>query len=60
MYHVCAWCPKRPEEVIRFPGTGITVSCHVGSGNRTWVLGKSCQYSLTAEPSFQVPAVSNV
>lgn len=38
MYHVCAWCPKRPEEVIRFPGTGITVSCHVGSGNRTRVL----------------------
>lgn len=23
VYHVHAWCPQRPEEVIRFPGTEV-------------------------------------
>ena len=26
VYHMHAWCPQRPEEGIRFPGTGVTGS----------------------------------
>lgn len=32
----------------------MTVRCHVGSGNLTWILWKSGQYS-SAEPSLQPP-----
>lgn len=27
VYHVCVWCWERPEESIRFPGTGVIWSC---------------------------------
>lgn len=30
VYYVCAWCQKRPEEGIGFPGTEITDSCELG------------------------------
>jgi hypothetical protein len=25
--HTCAWCPRRSEEGIVSPGTGVTASC---------------------------------
>lgn len=38
LYYLCAWCPKRPEEGVRFPGTGVhvvqvVVGHQVGAGN---------------------------
>lgn len=35
-----AWCPQRPEKDARSPDTAVTVvvSCHVDTGNKTWVL----------------------
>ena len=27
VYQVCAWCPQRPEEGIRSPGTGVKGGC---------------------------------
>ena len=23
VHHLCAWCPKKPEEGIRCPGNGV-------------------------------------
>jgi hypothetical protein len=39
-YHMHAWCRERLEESFISPGTAVTevVSCHVGAGNRIWVL----------------------
>jgi hypothetical protein len=40
VHHVNAWCPRRSEEGVRFPGTQVTdgVSHHVGAG-RLYCLG---------------------
>jgi hypothetical protein len=27
VYHMCAWCPRRSKECIRFQGNGVTASC---------------------------------
>lgn len=32
LYHMCAWCPRKPKERIRFPETGVIDSCRVGTG----------------------------
>ena len=45
-HHVCAWYPRRPEESDRYPKIGVTVNCHVGAENQTFVLWKSSQCSL--------------
>jgi hypothetical protein len=40
------WCPKKPEEDIRCPGTGvINRSCSADAGNRIWVLRTNSQCS---------------
>ena len=46
-YHMCVWCPQRPEEGIRPPGAGVSVVSPVGAGseNQTQVLCKSSQCS---------------
>lgn len=33
VYHVCTWCPWKPEGSIESPRTGITAGCesHVGA-----------------------------
>ena len=37
---MCVWCPRRPEEGVRSPGTEVTVvNCHVDAGNRTGFSG---------------------
>lgn len=36
VHHICAWFPRRSEEGVGSPGTGVTVvmgSVHVGIGN---------------------------
>ena len=55
VYDVCSWFLWRPEEGIDL-GLELptVVSCHVGAGNRTWVLWKSSQCS-SAEPALQTP-----
>lgn len=36
VYHVCAWCLHKPEEVIRPSGTGVRLcELHVGAENGT-------------------------
>lgn len=30
--HLCAWCLRRPEEGIGFPGTGVTNGCKLLCG----------------------------
>lgn len=34
LHNECVWCPRKPEEGIRFTGTGVVVEC-VGAGNLT-------------------------
>lgn len=29
VYHVHGWCPLRPEESVRFPGTGVADRCEL-------------------------------
>lgn len=44
---------QKPEEGVRFPGTGVTVvSCHEGAGNLTRVLEKQ-PVLLNTEQSLQ-------
>ena len=44
---------QKPEEGVRFPGTGVTVvSCHEGAGNLTRVLEKQPEL-LNTEQSLQ-------
>lgn len=45
VYHVCAWCPTRLEEIIRSSGLELqtVVSQHVGTGTQTWFLWKNSQ-----------------
>lgn len=45
--HRHVWCPWRPEEEVRFPGTGVTVVVvhHVATGNRTQFLYKTTECS---------------
>ena len=31
-YYMCAWCPGRPEEGIRYPGTGVIEGCESPCG----------------------------
>ena len=37
VYHVCAWCPQRPEKSIRFSGAGV-MSGHMDAGKPSMVL----------------------
>lgn len=39
VYHLCARCSERPEENIRFPGTGVTDGYELLCG--CWKLGSS-------------------
>lgn len=32
VYYVHAWCPRRPEEGVRSPGTGVTGGCEPSCG----------------------------
>lgn len=54
--HVCLCTmhmDQKPEEGVRFPGTGVTVvSCHEGAGNLTRVLEKQ-PVLLNTEQSLQ-------
>lgn len=48
--HLCTTsvqCLQRPKEGVEYPGLELhtSVSKHVGSGNRTWVLRKSTNLS---------------
>lgn len=49
MQHILAWCPRRPEVVIKTLGTGVTGDgCEfpdLGAGNLTQVLFKSSKCS---------------
>lgn len=47
-----AWCPWRSEEAIKSLGTGVTESCELPSGNRTWSSARIAS-ALTAEPLLQ-------
>lgn len=48
LYHVCAWCPWRPEEGVGSFGTVVVVlSCSARAGSWTWILCKSNQKHLT-------------
>lgn len=38
MHHFPAWYPRRPEEGMRAPATGVTVTCHVGTWKKQLVL----------------------
>lgn len=29
VHHMHAWCPRRPQETIEFPGAGLTDRCAV-------------------------------
>lgn len=47
---MCAWCPGRPEEGVRYPGTGGIDGCELPVwvlGNQTWVICESCQGALS-------------
>lgn len=44
-YVVCAWCPLKPEEGIKFLGMGITVVNHCVCVVGTLVLWESSQCS---------------
>lgn len=37
-HNISTWCPRRPEEGISYPGTGVRDSWDPGAGNRTLVL----------------------
>lgn len=43
IHHMCAWCPWRSEDSIRFPTPGVRVfvSHHVGAVTQTQVLYES-------------------
>ena len=44
---------QKPEEGVRFPGTGVTVvSYHEGSGTQTCSTGRAAMV-FTSEPSLQ-------
>jgi hypothetical protein len=59
-YHLCCWCPQRPEEGVGFPGTGGTDSCELLIGLPEPNLGllKSIQcsqaLSYLSKPSFYI------
>lgn len=58
MCHMHAWHPKRQEEDIGTPGTGVTVrSHHVGARNHTQVL---CNRALNRQVISSVPILSNL
>jgi hypothetical protein len=54
VYHICAWCPGKPEEGVRFSGTGVTDSCELACG--CWKLNSGFlgeqPMLLTTEPSL--------
>lgn len=47
--HTGTQCKERPEDSVRFPGTGLkaVVSCHVDAGNEIQGLCKSSKCSLS-------------
>jgi hypothetical protein len=47
VYHVHAWCPWRPQEGVRSPGTGVANSCGC------WELS-SGPLQETVEPSLRL------
>lgn len=50
-----AWCPKRPEEGVRFPETEVlltVVSCHMGVRNQNSGPLEEQQEFLTTKPSL--------
>lgn len=50
VHHVFVWCPQRPGEVVRSPGTGVTygLTCRGGAGNGAWVLSNESPLQLLA------------
>lgn len=48
VYHKCVWCPRRPEEGVVSPVSGVIDGCEPTCG---------CRIILTAEPSL-APAVN--
>ena len=36
VHHMCAWCPQKPEEGVRSPGTGGTDGCELLCGSWEW------------------------
>lgn len=50
VYFMSAWCPKRPEEGIGFPGTGVKDDCEPPFG--CWTLNPSF---LPEQVFFTVP-----
>jgi hypothetical protein len=49
VHRVCAWCPQRPEEGIRFPGTEVMNDWELGAASCSL---QEQQVPLTAETSF--------
>jgi hypothetical protein len=58
VYHMDAWCPQRPEEGIRSPGTVVPGRSepHVGAEKQSQVLDISSQCSTTEQPLQPLPA----
>jgi hypothetical protein len=56
VYHLYAWCPWRPEEGIRSPGTGVADDCEPLCGYWELNPGPFEEYTvfLTMDPSLQL------
>ena len=59
VYPVCPGCPRRAEESIRSPGTGITAACELpgtSTGNWTLILCDYLCYSKCFQPLSHLPS----
>lgn len=52
MCSVCMTCPRRPEEDIALPVTGVTEGC-----KPLWVLGIGYKFSGSVQLTTEVPAL---
>jgi hypothetical protein len=62
VYHMFAWCPRRPEEAMGTPGTGATNDCEPPTfSTQLCAEDQTLQEQpvlLTAEPSLQTSKIN--